>query len=181
MASSGFTTHWGLRGGDPVSHSVGNQGSERAGHMPKVTQQVSNSSHATFPTPPPQMPSSKHLPPPTDTLSYPSQAAWTHRGHQGPDAPRTPLPDQPCGWRPPVSEEDVGPGSSCPCTQLSWNRPPEEQHSQPVSCAVASLHLAGHSCTGHSTNVTNTQQHHHHLRTYCVQQSPICTASPELP
>lgn len=132
VPSSGITAHWGLRGGGPVSHSAGNQGSETAGHMPEVTQQVSNSSHATFPTPPPQMPSSEPLPTLTDTLSNHTQAAWGHRGHQGPDAAGSPLPHR-------GAQEDISQGSGCTCPQPGWIQPPQKQDSQPTCRVVPNL------------------------------------------
>lgn len=155
----------GLREGRP--HAQGNIASQQLFPCP-------------FPTPPPQMPSSEHLPTPTDALSHPTRATWAQRGHQGPDTPGTPRPNQPCGWRPHVSEEDIGRGSSCTCTQLGRIQPPQKQHSQPVSYVVSSLHLAGHSCAGHSINII------HNTTTICEPTgcrcaSPICTALPEHP
>lgn len=96
---------------------------------------VSNSSHATFPTPPPQMPSSEPLPTLTDALSNHTQAAWGHRGHQGPDAPGSPLPHR-------GAQEDISQGSGCTCPQPGRIQPPQKQHSQPTCRVVPNLRPA---------------------------------------
>lgn len=156
MASARFTIFsphntLGTQGWDPVSHSAGNQGSERVGHTPEVTQQGSNSFHATLPTPPPQMPPSEHLPAPTGEPPR-------HPGCQGTKGSTN--DHTPQGLCSPISSAAGGlsvrgrprRGEWLHLHQLGWIPPPQRQHPWPVSSVVPSLRLARHSRAGHLIN-----------------------------
>lgn len=64
--------------GQTISHSAGNQGSERVSHMPRVTQYC----QTLCPHHPVHSPGCLHQGSDSQSLSHPTQAACMHRGHQ---------------------------------------------------------------------------------------------------
>lgn len=145
--------------------------------MPKVTQQVSNSSPLHHPRGLRQSPTHTHgraLPP------CPGRP-----GVQG--APRTRCPRESAPQSGSLrrlasrAQEDISQGSDCTCpsqagSSLPRNNTPSPpvRGSQPASCR--------HSWARPSVHRMNTQQQQHHLRTYCAQGSdPDLRCTPGLP
>lgn len=140
-----------------ASPSAGNQGSERVSHMPKVTEQVSNSFHAPAPPHPTALGAFISVPP-TPLVSPPPhpQAAWVHRGPTHEHMPGDLLPQPRSALQPPGGlcvRADMG-GKQLHLHQAG--PVPTPRHNAPgLSPPRFPRHLAHQSHSGRSINTMN--------------------------